>query len=103
MSTVSHHTEREDMVVSQDDHALYLLRYTLLLSLSRTIVLDTDFTALWLHLYSMSSLLFSCQAPSSFSLPSPFCRRNNETASAAIALRMINLRKCVQLFVNNVF
>ena len=33
----------------------------------------------------------------------PFCRRNNETASAATALRMINLRKCTQLFVNRMF
>ena len=39
----------------------------------------------------------------SFSLPSPFCRRNNETASAATALRTINLRKCTQNFVNRIF
>ena len=39
----------------------------------------------------------------SFSLPSLFCRRNNETASAATALRTINLRKCTQLFVNRIF
>ena len=39
----------------------------------------------------------------SFSLPSPFCRRNNETAGAATVLRTINLRKCTQLFVNKVF
>ena len=39
----------------------------------------------------------------SFSLLSPFCCHNNETASAATALRTINLRKCTQLFVNKVF
>ena len=39
----------------------------------------------------------------SFSLPSPFCCCNNETASAATVLRTINLRKCTQLFVNEVF
>ena len=38
----------------------------------------------------------------SFLLPSPFCHHNNETGSAAIALRTINLRKCTQRFVNKV-
>ena len=32
-----------------------------------------------------------------------FWRRDNETASAATALRTINLRKCTQLFVNRIF
>ena len=45
------------MVVSQEDHALYLLRKALLLSLV-LIVLEADFTALWLHLRSLSSLPF---------------------------------------------
>ena len=36
-------TECEDAAVSQDDHALYLLRWALLLSLVLT-VLDMDFT-----------------------------------------------------------
>ena len=57
------------------------------------IVLEADFTALWLHLRSLSSLPFSRQAPSSSSLPSvpsQFCRRNNQTASAATALDKIN-------------
>ena len=70
------------------------------------IVLDTDFTALWLHLCSLSSLPFLRQAPSSSLLPSqflPFCHRKNETASATTALRTINLPKCTQLFVNKVF
>ena len=42
----------------------------------------------------------------SSSLPSqllPFWRRDSETASTAIALRTINLRKCTQLFVNRMF
>ena len=34
----------------------------------------------------------------SFSLPSPFCCSNNETASATTVLRTINLCKCTQLF-----
>ena len=92
MSAVSNREEREDMVVSQEDHALYLLRKALLLSLV-LIVLEADFTALWLHLRSLSSLPFSRQAPSSSSLPSvpsQFCRRNNQTASAATALDKIN-------------
>ena len=58
VSVVWNHTECEDMVVSQDDHALYLLRKALLLSLV-LIVLDTDFMALWLHLCSLPSLPFS--------------------------------------------
>ena len=49
MSAVSNREEREDMVVSQEDYALYLLRKALLLSLV-LIVLEADFTALWLHL-----------------------------------------------------
>ena len=57
MSAVLHCTEREDIVFSQDDHALYLLRYALLLSLV-LIVLDMDFMALWLHLHSLPSLPF---------------------------------------------
>ena len=36
----------------------------------------------------------------SFSLPSPFCRRNNETASATTALDTINFK---QIFVNRIF
>ena len=59
-SAFSNRTEREDMVVYQDDHALYLLRYALLLSLV-LIVLDADFTALRLHLRSV----FSVFAPGS--------------------------------------
>ena len=50
--------------------------------------------------YALSSLPFSRQIPSSSSLPSqflPFCRCNNETASAATALRTINFHKCTQL------
>ena len=42
----------------------------------------------------------------SSSLPSqflPVCRGDNETASATTALRMINLRKCTQLYVNRIF
>ena len=39
----------------------------------------------------------------SFSLPSPFCCRNNETASATTALKAINLHKCTQIFVNRYF
>ena len=88
---VSNRTEREDMVVSQEDHTLYLLRKALLLSLV-LIALKVDFTALWLHLRSLSSLPFLCQAPSHSSLRSqflPFCRCNNETASAATVLRTI--------------
>ena len=68
------------------------------------IVLDVDFTALRLHSLSLSP--FSCQAPSSSLLPSqylPFCRRNNETASATTVLGTINLPKYTQLFVNKVF
>ena len=33
----------------------------------------------------------------SFLLPSPFCHHNNETTSAATALRTINLCKCTQI------
>ena len=68
------------------------------------IILDVDFTALRLHSLSLSP--FSCQAPSSSSLPSQFlsfCHRNNEIASATTALRTINLPKYTQLFVNKVF
>jgi len=42
----------------------------------------------------------------SSSLPSqllPFWHRDNETASAATVLRTINLRKCIQFFVNRMF
>ena len=51
---------------------------------------------------------FSHQDPIalSSSLPSqllPFWSRDDETASAATALRTINLRKCTQLFVNRMF
>ena len=83
VSVVSNRTEREDMVVSQEDHTLYLLRKALLLSLV-LIALKVDFTALWLHLRSLSSLPFLCQAPSHSSLRSqflPFCRCNNETGT----------------------
>ena len=38
-----------------------------------------------------------------FLAPLPFCRRNNETASVATALKTINLCKCTQFFVNKVF
>ena len=88
----------------QDDHELYLLRWALLVSLI-IIVLDTDFMALWLHLLALCLLFPFCARllALSFSLPSPFCRRNNETASAATALRTINLRKCTQIFVNRIF
>ena len=37
--------EREDMVVTQEDHTLYLLRKVMLLSLV-LIILEADFTAL---------------------------------------------------------
>ena len=46
VNVVSHHTEREDMVVSQDDHAL-LFPMLGTAGLSHTIVLNADFTALW--------------------------------------------------------
>ena len=53
-------------------------------------------------IYALSSLPFSCQVPIAlFSLlPSqflPFWCCDNETATAATALRMINLRNCTQL------
>ena len=66
VSVLSNRTEREDMGVSQDDHVLYLLCLSLLLSLI-IIILDMDFTALLLHLRSVS-LPISWQAPSSFFL-----------------------------------
>ena len=48
-------------------------------------------------IYTLSSPLFSCQAPSSFFLTPitifAIWRRDNESASAATALRTINLRK----------
>ena len=56
-------------------------------------------------IYTLSSPPFLRQALSS-SLPSqllPFWRHDNETASAATALGTINLRKCIQLFVNRMF
>ena len=67
-SAFPNRTEREDMVVYQDDHALYLLRYALLLSLV-LIVLDADFTALRLHLRCLLRFRARLLAPSS-SLPS---------------------------------
>ena len=60
----------------------------------------------WGCIYTLSSPPFLCQAPSSSLLPSqllPFWHCDNETASAATALRTINLRKCIQLFVNRIF
>ena len=45
-------------------------------------------------------LALSSSLPSQFLL---FWRRDNETASAASALRTINLGKCTQLFVNRIF
>ena len=45
MHAVLNCTEHEDMVVTQEDHALYLLRKALLLSLV-LIVLKADFMAL---------------------------------------------------------
>ena len=45
MRAVLNCTEREDMVVTQEDHTLYLLRKALLLSLV-LIVLEADFVAL---------------------------------------------------------
>ena len=51
-------TECEDMVVSQDNHALCLLRWALLLS-QVLIVLNVDFTALWLHLRFVLSSVFT--------------------------------------------
>ena len=63
-SAFPNRTEREDMVVYQDDHALYLLRYALLLS-------RTHRSRRGLHgveaAFTLSSP-FSRQAPSSFSL-----------------------------------
>ena len=66
---------------------------------------DADFTVFRLHLRSLFSSVFA-PGSSSSSLPSqllPFWRRDNETACAATALRVINLRKCIQLFVNRMF
>ena len=60
----------------------------------------------WGCIYTLSFPPFLRRAPSSFFLSSqllPFWRRDNETASAATALRTINLHKCTQLFVNRMF
>ena len=45
MCAVLNCTEREDMVVTQEDYTLYLLRKVMLLSLV-LIILEADFTAL---------------------------------------------------------
>ena len=60
---VSNRTEREDMVIFQDGQAFFfvVLRWPQFLSLI-LIVLDVDFTGLWLHLFSLSLLLFSRQS-----------------------------------------
>ena len=54
---VSHSTEHKDIVVSQDDHALYCNARCCCFSLV-LIVLNTDFMALWLHLRSVFSSVF---------------------------------------------
>ena len=87
VTTVSNCTKCEDMVVSQDGHALSLLRQPLLLSLIP--ILDMDFTGLWLHLPFLSSLLFSCQSLSSFFL-----------ARVTVCVKKC---QCTQLFVNRIF
>ena len=96
-------TEREDMVVYQDDpRALFA-------SLGVAALSHTHRSRRELHgveaAFTLSSPPFSHQALSSSSLLSqllPFWHRDNETANAATALRMINWCKCIQLFVQDV-
>ena len=65
----------------------------------------------WLHgivaAFTLCLLFrFRARLAHSSSLPSqflPFWRRDNKTTSAATVMRMINLRKCTQLFVNRIF
>ena len=79
------------------------LTFTLYLAGTSFVVID-----LTTVVAALSSLPFSCQFFSSFLLASnhnflAFWRRNIETASTATALEMINLHKCIQLFVNRTF
>ena len=92
-------TECKDMVVSQDDHMLYLLARRCCSLWCSLFSIRTSWH--WGCIYVLSSP-FSRQALAlSSSLPSqllPFWRRDKETASAATVLRKINLRKRIQLF-----
>ena len=100
---VSYCTECEYMVVFQDDYILFFA------TLGAAALSRTHRPRRALHgivAAFMLCLLFRFRArllAFSFSLPSPFCYRNNGTASAATVLKTINLRKCTQLFVNKVF
>ena len=97
MSAVLKHRSRGYGRFSRQPHTSFASLAAATLSLV-LIILDTDFMGLWLHLCSLSYLPFSRQTPSSFFLtPSqflPFWSCDNETTSAATALRMINLHKC---------
>ena len=95
VSVSSNHTEREDMVVSQDDHAFYCYaRRCCSLSHhspSGLYGIEAAFTFCLLLRFRARLLALSSPLPSQLF---PFWHRDNETASAATVLRTINLRKC---------
>ena len=104
VSAVSNRTERGDVVISQDNHMLYLLHYIGAAALSRTHCsrcgLHGIVTLCLLFCFCTRVLALSSSLPSQFL---PVWRGDNETASVTTALRMINLRKCTQLYVNRIF
>ena len=86
-------TEREDMVVYQDDNMLTCICF------ARHCCLSYSSFSTWTSrccgcIYALSSLPFSCQGPSSLLLLLqffPFRHQANETTSAATVLRTIFL------------
>ena len=103
-----HLIEGENMVVSQDGHVF--LCFASCCSSLLYIDLTADFTGEvgeWLHFGCLSLFLFLHQSSSSFvfALITIFCHFDIATMrpSATTALKMINLCKCTQLFVNMTF
>ena len=98
VSAFSNRREREDMVVSRDNHAT---------ALSCTHRSSCRFP--WVLAAFMLCLLFRFRTrllARSSSVPSqflPFWRCDNETTSVTTVLRTINLLKCTHIFVNRIF
>ena len=92
------HTECEGMVVYQDDHALFFASLDTVALL--LIGLDVDFMALRLHFRAVFFIFAPASSVFFFAPITTFAiwRHDNETTSAATALRKINLCMCIQLF-----
>ena len=99
-----HRTQRYGCL-SRRPHALFALLGTAALSCTHRSRrglhgVESAFTLCLLVRFRAGLQALFCSLPSQLL---PFWRCDNETASAATALRTINLRKCIQIFVNRMF